>query len=65
MSHTTTDLLPIAEAAKRAGVNKKTFRRWAAKRGTILLVGVTNRQHVTIAEADAIADLMKPRPVTP
>lgn len=61
--HTTTDLLTISEAAGRVGVNEKTFRRWVAKRGSILLVGPSNRQHVTAAEANAIADLMKPRPV--
>ncbi len=59
----TTILLPMAEAAKRVGVNEKTFRRWALKRGNVLVVGASDRQHVTIEEADAIAELMKPRPV--
>lgn len=54
------DLLPMAEGAKRAGVNEKTFRRWAAKRGSVLVVGLSKRQFVTVAEADAIGALMKP-----
>lgn len=59
----TTNLLTMAEAAGRTGIPEKKFRRWAMKRGNVLLVGASDRQHVTVEEADAIAALMQPRRV--
>lgn len=59
----TPHLLTFAEAAERIGVHEKKLRRWARARGSILVVGPTERQFITEDEADAIADLMKPRPV--
>lgn len=52
----------MAKAAERAGINEKTFRRWAKKRRSVVVVGLSARQFVTEAEADAIAALMAPRP---